>query len=356
MIKVKKLNSFEDLSGFDFSSVNFFQAPEYLKVFIKHFCKAEDVIILGIYEGLDFRFHGNDMDWQGDDREEGGNDGVLVGYGCFENDDGTIKFLGMKKVLGEQEVTDYGDIVMNLEFRIHNSEVDREKIYSSAWEAIFNWFKESGFKKVELDYINYELRIKNLELRIEEQEVAPYLDLLESWEKYVESLEYKNRRELRRKINRLKKEKHEFYSFRCFETSKLSSEDLKQYFQEFVRLVKLSEQEKEKFMTREMEDFFCDLLNLKTAAWQIVLNFLQIDGKNAACILTFENGEDALGYNSGYDPEFLFYSPGFLAHAFKVKQLIENKFKKYDFLRGKERYKFDLGAKEKKLYKTTVLL
>lgn len=356
MIKVKKLNSFDDLSGFDFSSVNFFQTPEYLKVFIKHFCKAEDVIILGVYESLDFRFHGNDIDWQGDDRKEGENDGVLVGFGCFENDDGTIKFLGMKKVLGEQELTDYGDIVMNLEFRIHNSEVDREKIHSSAWEAIFNWFKENGFKKMELDYINYELRIKNYELRIEEQEVSPFINLSESFEKYVEGLEYKNRRELRRKMNRLKKEKNELYSFRCFETSKLSGEDLKQYFLEFVRLVKLSEVAKEKFMIKEMEEFFWDLVNLKSGVWQVVLNFLQIDGKNAACILTFENGIDSLAYNSGYDPEFLFFSPGLLSHAFKIEQLIEAGYKKYDFLRGKERYKFDLGAKEKKLYKTTVLL
>lgn len=49
MLQVKKLTSFDDLNGFDFSSVNFFQTPEYLKIFIKHFCREEDVILLGVY-------------------------------------------------------------------------------------------------------------------------------------------------------------------------------------------------------------------------------------------------------------------------------------------------------------------
>jgi CelD/BcsL family acetyltransferase involved in cellulose biosynthesis len=224
-----------------------------------------------------------------------------------------------------------------------------------------------------------ELKIQNYELRIEEQEIAPYLDLPESFEKYVESLEYKNRRELRRKMNRLEKEVgNDHWSFRSTEGGKITRDD----FQDFVRLVKLSENEKEKFMTGEMEEFFWDLVNigrdknnivgvdlrvdpqkvadkpgglsLQKDGWQPLLNFFTINNKNAACILTFENGTESLAYNSGYDPEFLFFSPGFLSQAFKIKQLIEKSYKKYDFLRGKERYKYDLGAKEEKLYKIII--
>lgn len=362
MLQVKKLTSFDDLNGFDFSSVGFFQTPEYLQIVIKHFCKEEDVILLGVY-----------------DEEK------LIGYGCFEAikgqtqwsapttkntnldvgvdprvDPPVIKFLGMKKVLGNQEVTDYGEIVLP---RIHEgtkTRIQGEEIL----EKILEWFRENGFKKVELDYTKkFQVPISNFQTETVEQEVAPNIQLPESWEKYVENLEYKNRRELRRKMNRLENEKTGKYLFSCVDTSIQTTEELKKYFDEFVGLVKLSESVKEKFMTQAMEEFFWDLVTINrgrdaqsrvSTTWTPCLNFLQIDGRNSATILTFENGVESLAYNSGYNPEFIYFSPGFLSHAFKIKELIGRGFKKYDFLRGNERYKYDLGAKEKKLYRISV--
>lgn len=323
MLQVKKLSSFETLAGFDFSSVGFFQTPEYLKIFIKHFCKEEHVILLGVYE--------NDQ---------------IVGYGVFENVEGVAKFLGMKKVLNGNELTDYGDIVISKSVR-----------FPEAWSTILEWLGENGYKRVELDYTkNFQAPISKFQTEVVEQEVVPFLDLPSGWEEYINNLEYKNRRELRRKMNRLDKEKPGMNLYRCFETSNMPESELKEKFQEFVRLIKLSERDKEKFMTKEMEEFFWDLVNIKNCTWKPVLNFLQIDNKNAAVILTFENGLFSLAYNSGYDPEFNYFSPGLLSHAFKIRDLISKNYKKYDFLRGKERYKFDLGGKEEKLYKIDISL
>ncbi len=350
MLQVKKLASFADLSSFKNSSVPFFQLPQYLEIFAKNFCPPEDLILLGIYE-----------------KEN------LIGYGAFEKSDDKIIFLGMKHVVNNQELTDYGDIWIK---------DGRGEKYASAWSAILNWFKENGSHDVQLDYVQegngtykffsslspvipaqagiqtplvidktLDSRLHGNDIRVEEQAVAPYINLPTSWEEYISGLEYHNRRELRRKMNRLEREFGvSNYTFQSFKTLKLNETELKKYFAEFVRLVKLAEDEKQQFMTREMEKFFWDLVNIKTDTWSPVLNFLEIKGKNVAATLTFENGTESLAYNSGYDPAYKFYSAGFLVHAFKIRDLIVDGYKKHDFLRGNERYKYDLGGIDMRLY------
>jgi len=39
-----------------------------------------------------------------------------------------------------------------------------------------------------------------------------------------------------------------------------------------------------------------------------------------------------------------------LNHAFAIKRSIEDKMEVFDFMRGNERYKYDLGAVDKMLY------
>ncbi len=341
MISIKKLSSFSDLSVFEKENVPFFQTPFYLQTFARHFCEELNVVLLGIFNS--------------ERSEESSQDSVLVGYGAFENVDGIIKFLGMKKVLNGQEVTDYGDIYIK-------SKIKNQKL--KIWFEVVNWFKENGFKKVELEYVsitNYELLITNkiqntkYDIRYTPQEISSNISLPENWETYVTQLEYKNRRELKRKINRLEKETGEMNIIKCFKSFNVIQ---KSNFQEFVRLHKLSQKEKENFMTKGMEEFFWDLINIKNNNWHAVLNFLQIQGQNVAVILTFENEKlgESLAYNSGYDPKFNFYSPGILVHALKIKELIGKNFKKYDFLRGEERYKFDLGASKQQLYKVNITI
>ena len=59
-------------------------------------------------------------------------------------------------------------------------------------------------------------------------------------------------------------------------------------------------------------------------------------------------------YNSGYDPSYSFYSVGLLLKAQSIHWAIEQGKKKYDFLRGNERYKYDLGAKNLRLYRIEI--
>lgn len=269
--------------------MNLFETPEYLAIFKRYFCEEQNIV-----------------------------------EGVWEKCEDKLVLLGMKPVLGGQEVTDYSP--MNLTVL------------------------PEGFKKIQLDYVREDSQtwenFKNKGV-ITKIEVAPYIDLPGTWEEYLESLERKHRKELKRKIKRLEAEK----SF--YECSKAT---VKADFEEFVRLHRLSDPAKNQFMSEPMKAFFWEIMTQPIAGWKSSLCFLKIEGKTVAGIMSFESDEEYWLYNSGYDPEFSFYSVGLLLKAHSIKKAIEAGKKKYDFLRGNERYKYELGAKDLQLYKIEIEL
>lgn len=313
MIAIKRFQSISEILS-DFSTTNPFLTFWYLDNFIKHFSSRENIFLLGFY-----------------------SDENNIGYGAFEKIDNKIDFLGMKPVLNGQEVTDYGDIVLDPSYRDNHKEV---------WDEIVKWLSQNGIQSLQLDYIRedsqtYEL-FKN---HVNEQIIAPYILLPKTWDEYLESLDRVDRKELKRKLRRLETV---LYTYRSIDTSIQSD------FEEFIRLHKLSSGEKDEFMSDEMKQFFWDLITVEKKEWKITLSFLQIGGKNTASLMSFENSESILGYNSGHDPSFNYYSVGLLLHAYKIKEAIEKGMKIYDFMRGTERYKYDLGGKDMRLYKMEI--
>ncbi|MCX6731351.1 MAG: GNAT family N-acetyltransferase [Candidatus Roizmanbacteria bacterium] len=165
-----------------------------------------------------------------------------------------------------------------------------------------------------------------------------------TWEKYLESLERTDRKELKRKIKRIETVPH---SLRIFEYSESTEED----FETFIKLHKLSDHSKDQFMTDPMKAFFKDLFYLSIPNWKQKLAFLFVNDIPIASIFYFESSDSILLYNSGYDPEQKYYSGGLLLAAYLIRHAIEKKMKLFDFLRGNERYKYDLGGKDVQLYK-----
>lgn len=260
--------------------MNLFQTKEYLEIFAKHFCREQDIVD-GIWEK------------QGD----------------------KLLLLGMKPVLGNEEVTDFG--------------------YSNIATL------PVGYKHFQLDYIREDsatyTRFKD---QAEKIEVSPFIDLPATWEEYLTGLERKHRKEIKRKFKRLEEVEHEFIN--------------EANFPEFIRLHRLSDPAKNKFMSPAMADFFQDVLEVKIPGWKTDLSFIKIDGQYAAGVVGFESDDEYWLYNSGYDPRFNFYSTGLLLKALTIKRAIEAGKKKYDFLRGGERYKYELGAKDLSLYRIEI--
>lgn len=63
-----------------------------------------------------------------------------------------------------------------------------------------------------------------------------------------------------------------------------------------------------------------------------------------AATFGFELDKRLYLYNSAYEPEARSSSPGLMLVSELVKEAIERGFERFDFLRGPERYKYQLGA------------
>lgn len=295
-----------------------FQSFWYNKLFAQKFCNLEDVYILGISDA-----------------------GKLVGIGAFEVIEEKVLFVGMKQVLGRQDITDYGDILLA-------SDSDALVV----WQEIIQYFTNIGLKTIELDYVRedsktYKVLHSKGSTNITKQDVSPYIELTHTYDEYLMGLDKKDRHELNRKMRRLEKET----AFQLCTDQTISDE-----FAQFVRLHKLSDSEKEKFMSKEMKDVFWSMVTAEKVNWQVHICSLTIENKHVASVFMFVNDTDLLLYNSGFDPAYKYYSVGLLIHAYLIKHAIKEKKKIYDFLRGNERYKYDLGAVDMPLYHISIPL
>ena len=71
---------------------------------------------------------------------------------------------------------------------------------------------------------------------------------------------------------------------------------------------------------------------------------LEIAGRTAATLYGFVHRGRASAYLSGYDPAFAFESPGAILLDAFVRDVAREGVGEFDFLRGRERYKYDWGA------------
>lgn len=285
-------------------TATWFQTSSWLRLFIRHF--GGDLHVNGVYDG-----------------------DVLIGIAPFTLSKQTFSILSLIPVLGDEMVSDFGDII---------ALKGREK---DVWDAVFTHLKDSSFH---FQFIREESPsfhiLSELGGIVQHSDVSPFLDLPSTWDEYLSYLNRKDRHELKRKIRRLEEEG----AFKvCHEGDPADIE-------EFFRLMSLSNDQKRDFLSSDMRLFFQDILKTFWKEKTLSLCFMKLNGKNIAAAVLFEYKNQVLLYNSGFDPEYSRLSPGFLLKAFLIKHAIEEKKSRFDFLRGNERYKFDLGAKERKLY------
>jgi len=276
----------------------------------------------------------------------------IIGIAPLRRQNDKITFLGTDSVgKGQDLVTDFGDIV---------AKKGREK---EIWKQVVGAIREMRVvREVVLDYVRESSQsfsvLKESGHQISEMidnansDVAPYLFLPKTWDEYLAQLGRKERHELRRKLRRLEGVGYEIDSFPIGQLnySYRHSEVVK----EFIRLHKLSTREKDLFMTSLMETFFTKLSEVFTPQGLLEFSFLKIGGENVASTISFLWKNEFWLYNSGFDRKYDNLAIGFLLKALTIKMAIEKGFARYSFLRGNERYKYDLGAKDEKLYKIII--
>jgi CelD/BcsL family acetyltransferase involved in cellulose biosynthesis len=184
---------------------------------------------------------------------------------------------------------------------------------------------------------------------VENEEVSPRIDLPAGWDEYLGRLSKKHRHELRRKRRRLE----EAGGWTVAETN---DETLERDLETFFELHSLSTRAKADFMTEDVRSFFRHICaHLEHAGW-LSLRTLVHDGRPLAAVLGFVHRGKLLLYNSGYDPEYNHLAPGFVLMTEEIRLAIEAGLSEVDFLRGDEKYKYDLGATDRPLVHLTVEL
>jgi CelD/BcsL family acetyltransferase involved in cellulose biosynthesis len=80
------------------------------------------------------------------------------------------------------------------------------------------------------------------------------------------------------------------------------------------------------------------------------LHALRLDGRIVAVVYALFAKGRAYSYLSGFDPEFATISPGTLTLGRAIAQAIGEGAREFDFLRGRERFKYSWGARERPCY------
>jgi CelD/BcsL family acetyltransferase involved in cellulose biosynthesis len=192
-------------------------------------------------------------------------------------------------------------------------------------------------------------REKGISCIVEEIDRAPFVSLSGSFEEYLERLGKKERHELRRKMRRAG-ELLPGLSFRVTRTAEELANDLPS----FLDLHRKSHPAKEAFMDEGMATFFREVAEGFLASGRLRLGFLSTQGVDIASVFQFRTDGALLLYNSGYDPGYRTANPGLVLIARSIELAVGEGCAEYDFLRGTERYKYDLGGVDRVVYRLTI--
>jgi CelD/BcsL family acetyltransferase involved in cellulose biosynthesis len=247
---------------------------------------------------------------------------------------------------GDTSICDYMDVVSAEEDRVALLEAVLRSLSEEPWSALELWaLRGDSPTYAALSAVCERL---GMALEREVEDVCPQLDLPGDWEEYLAGLDKKDRHELRRKQRKLSQGGEPDLEVLT------SPEDVTAALDDFVRQHKSSRSDKETFMTEQMEQFFRRVVPALAAEGAVEMIFLRLGGVRAACVLCFRTDGDLLLYNSGYEPAYAGLSVGLLSKAMALQRAIELGLRRFDFLRGAEPYKYDLGAKDVPVYRCVV--
>ncbi|MDA9686476.1 GNAT family N-acetyltransferase [bacterium] len=221
--------------------------------------------------------------------------------------------------------------------------------YRPNFNLTSKFLKDLNCNNISLDSMHFD-QIKEItklypenSLKISKKDQVVNLMLPESYEEYLAALPRKKRHELKRKKVRFQ----EKYPQAVLRESKDS-----EIFETFITLHKTSDGDKGNFMSDKVAAFFSSLLAMK--GWKIY--YLEVDNTIAACCFVFEDEVGSYLYNSSKNNTFNEVNPGIIIIDKIIEQLISKEFTFFDFLKGTERYKFDLGGISTQLYDIEITL
>jgi CelD/BcsL family acetyltransferase involved in cellulose biosynthesis len=186
---------------------------------------------------------------------------------------------------------------------------------------------------------------QGFEVEVTRQDVCPIITLPATWDDYLaDNLNKKQRHELRRKIRRAG-DGVDWYVVG-------PQHDLAAELDRFLDLMAASSPYKAEFLADERNTaFFKQITPRLMDMGYLQLSFLTIGAEPAAAYLNFDYDDTIMVYNSGQDIErFGAFSPGIVLLANLIRDAIERGYKAFDFLRGNETYKYQMGGQDTEIF------
>ena len=171
-------------------------------------------------------------------------------------------------------------------------------------------------------------------------DVSSELELPNTWEDYLATLEGKQRREAERKLRQMGSLAE--VRLAVLRDNEAGKDDLSLFF----RMMVDSRRDKAMFLTQEMRLYFARVVAAMSLYGMLRLAFLDVGAARVAGILYFEDDARIYLYNSGYIPQYASMDAGLVSKLFCIRQAISEHKQVFDFMKGPEVYKARLGGRE----------
>jgi len=249
-------------------------------------------------------------------------------------------------IVGSAEVCDYLDFVVA-------PEMERD-----FFGVLLDDLRQKGINRLDLRPLRPDSTVltdlvgiakeRKYDIRCQLEDVSLELELPSTWDEYLATLTAKQRHEVRRKLRRLSEAGKVDYHF------VMDSAAVNNAMDTFLKMFSESRREKTTFLTARMESFFRSMADTLAKAGLLRLGVLQLDTLPAAMVMCFDYNDCMYLYNSGYDRQFNSLSVGLLCKVLCIKESIQEGKKRFDFLKGGETYKYQLGGREVPLYRCQI--
>ena len=187
----------------------------------------------------------------------------------------------------------------------------------------------------------------------EQEDVCPVVTVRgDSWDEYLATLDKTARHEIRRKLRR------------AASVGELSIEIVPpsaDVIDEFIRLHNLRFGEEGLFpdneggaRSRRFVHRLAELERVEPDGGVLHVAMVRCDSRVIFVGLGFDDGETTYLYNAGIDPEASRTSPGITGAALLIQERMAAGIRRFDFLRGQERYKYEWGAVDEPIFRLLV--
>ena len=256
-------------------------------------------------------------------------------------------------LLGSIEISDYLDFICR--------EEDLEIFIREVLDYVRMMLKpQEDLKEVDLynildesptiDLLKDTAKDMDLKVSVDKLQHAPYIPLPGEWEEYLAKIDKKQRHEIRRKMRRATDGEMKFEVYITREANKLEDD-----MDDFLELM-AKDEVKEDFLSPRMREQMKAVMRCAYEKDCLQLAFLTSGEKKVAGYLSFDYLNRIWVYNSGIDPDYSAFSPGWVLLGHLLQWAIEHGREGFDFMRGSEEYKYKFGAVDRTVMRVRIEL